>query len=58
LIEWASKYPQLLPVDHLHVQLVHHDTAEQRVAIVQAIGDTNDILLDWKEKWMKHSESF
>ena len=44
LIEWADRFPEILPADHLELQLEH--AAEGRIATLRAHGPRHSALLD------------
>lgn len=50
LVEWADRFPELLPWDHLRVLLLHREAG--RELRVEATGPRHEeILFRWKERW-------
>ena len=51
LVEWADRFPTILPHDHLRVQITIGDD-EVRVIAVSATGPAHDaVLARWREAW-------
>lgn len=46
VIEWADRYPDVLPRDHLSIRLELSDNDASRVATLRASGDRSNHILD------------
>jgi tRNA threonylcarbamoyladenosine biosynthesis protein TsaE len=46
VIEWADRFPDVLPRDHLSIRLELSDNDASRVATLRASGDRSNHLLD------------
>ncbi len=44
-VEWADRFPQVLPVDHLTVHMIHHNE-HSRTATLQGTGPNSRRMLD------------
>ena len=52
LIEWASKYPELLPLSYIHIQLsTDPDHPTWRQAELVAYGQSLAVLQEWMNTW-------
>lgn len=50
LVEWADRFPALLPADHLRVALLHRDGG--REIRIEATGTRSDAVLErWRARW-------
>lgn len=45
VIEWADRFPDVLPKDHLRIRLELHDTDSTRFAILHSVGERSTQIL-------------